>query len=157
MLRVSFGVNRKMCRWEAGEQWPGRAHPSRLWVDIWSQSQWNVRRVMTGMVIGRLWLDLWPGSSERSQLTQLSVSFKVRLFSSKLTVHFPLHPLVTVVRPVKFTVLTMKTGAVFPLEITSNGCLITDKSIWKQLLTSSSKLSIVLAEMTPITSGFSQL
>lgn len=28
----------------------------RLWLDIWSQSRWNVRRVMTGMVIGRLWV-----------------------------------------------------------------------------------------------------
>lgn len=49
-------VNRKMYGWEAGELWPGSAHPYRLWLDIWSQSQWNVRQVMTGMVIGRLWL-----------------------------------------------------------------------------------------------------
>lgn len=53
--RLSSGVNRKMYQWEAGEPWPGSAHPHRLWLDIWSQSQWNVRRVMTGMVIGRLW------------------------------------------------------------------------------------------------------
>lgn len=54
--RESTGVNRKMCPWEAGEPWPGSAHPHRLWLDIWSRSRWNVRRVMTGMVIGRLWL-----------------------------------------------------------------------------------------------------
>lgn len=45
-----------MYPWEAGEPWPGSAHPHRLWLDIWSRSRWNVRRVMTGMVIGRLWL-----------------------------------------------------------------------------------------------------
>lgn len=52
----STGVNRKMYQWEAEELWPGCAHPYRLWLDIWSQSQWNARWVMTGMVIGRLWL-----------------------------------------------------------------------------------------------------
>lgn len=34
--------------------WPGYAYSYRLWLDIWIQSQENVRRVMTGMVIGRL-------------------------------------------------------------------------------------------------------
>lgn len=45
-----------MYQWEAGEPRPGSSHPHRLWLDIWSQSRWNVRRVMMGMVIGRLWL-----------------------------------------------------------------------------------------------------
>lgn len=154
---MSFGVNRKMHWWEAGEQWPGRAHPSRLWVDIWSQSQWNVRRVMTGMVIGRLWLTsdlevlkghsslncLWANvlsdhgmikekthitkakQGYREKFTKVNISeqivfVRMRLFSSKLTVHYALPPLVTVARPVKLSVLAQqiqwKLVQIYPLK-----------------------------------------
>lgn len=55
--RGSGGANRKMCRWEEGGAGGLAALDTRrLWLDIWSQSRWNVRRVMTGMVIGRLWV-----------------------------------------------------------------------------------------------------
>lgn len=54
--REATGVNREMQRLRSRRVQPGSAQPHRLWFDIWCESQWNVRRVMTGMVIGRLWL-----------------------------------------------------------------------------------------------------
>lgn len=111
-----------MYPWEAGEPWPGSAHPHRLWLDIWSRSRWNVRRVMTGMVIGRLWLTpdlevlkghsslnrLWadvlsnhgkvsePDKNTGKVLSHMSVSeqiFKTGLYSWKQPpVWAPLHP-----------------------------------------------------------------
>lgn len=55
--RESGRASGKMCRREeSGAVGLAALDPHRLWLDIWSQSRWNVRRVMTGMVIGRLWL-----------------------------------------------------------------------------------------------------